>query len=82
MQSSWDAEIDNHKGPHWILTIFPNGKLILTTPDPITQQAHDQARAVISDWMGAEGHEALIIGDCLVNLQSIRPQEFTLAEQT
>lgn len=76
MPSSWDGE--NHKGPHWILTIFPNGKLVLTTAEHIPLETVEHVRELLTKWLASDQQAPLIIGDCLVQLTPVNPREVTI----
>jgi hypothetical protein len=56
-----------HKGPHWTLVIFPDGKMLFTTPDVVHPQVIEMARKLWAEWLtsGQEG-QALFLGDCRI----------------
>ena len=76
MLSSWDGE--THKGPHFTLTVFPNGKTILTTPDLIPSAKVEEMARFIQRWLTSTDNYPLVIGDCVVHLTPVNPREFVL----
>lgn len=75
--SSWVAE-DRHKSAHFILTIFPDGKLILTTPDQLQPEQFLVIKELFRDWMNSEVSFPLVIGDCLVRVQTVDAREIVV----
>lgn len=78
-QSSWDAEV--HRDPHWILTVWPGGKLVLTTPSEVSQEVFYHVSTVFQEWLASEDNHPLIIGDCLVQVMAVPPQEVVVERE-
>lgn len=74
-QSSWPVE--NHKGPHYTLTIFPGGKLVLTTPDTIDDDQLENVSIRMARWLKSTD-DPLILGDCVVQMMVVAPGEVTV----
>ena len=70
--SSWPDE-HAHTGHHYSLLVFPDGRVILTTPDELEAEDFDFVRAIFQDWVSTPGSDPLIIGSCKVILQPIAP---------
>lgn len=77
--SSWDGEA--HHGPHFILTVFPGGKIVLTTPDTINQAMMDNISALFRRWLAEPDPFPLVIGDCLVQMMLVPVTEVTVEQQ-
>ncbi len=72
--SSWLAEDAHaHKSPHFLLLVYPDGRLILTTPDILSDEQFGAIQAVFNDWLENSDSKPLMIGDCQVVMQSLRP---------
>ena len=78
MPSSWDG--DAHKGPHYTLTIFPNGKTVLTTPDRLREDELDRVMGAFQNWLRDPSSAPLVIADCLVHMTTVNPREFVVEE--
>lgn len=72
-QSSWDGEA--HGGPHFVLTIFPGGKLVLTTPSEVPDDQFERISRIFANWLKSEDTYPLIIGDCVVQMMTIGAKE-------
>ena len=57
--------LDRHADAHFVMTVFPNGRVALTTPSKLTTTEHDEVRALVKAWLDGE-HEALVISNCVV----------------
>lgn len=77
--TSVDDYFENHSSPHWILTLTPKGKMLLTTPDKIDMATMEHVSGVVQRWLTAEDQYPLVIGDCLVQLVQMEPVEVSVA---
>lgn len=73
-----DDEQHSHRGAHFTLTIFPNGKMLLTTPDRLSNEQFEVVSKMVGHWMGDESYAPLIIGQCKVILAAAVPSEVTV----
>ncbi len=72
--NTWlDEDAHAHKDHHFLLILYPDGRLILTTSDKLSDEEFDQIQAVMTDWVESSDSKPLIIGDCLVTFQTLRP---------
>lgn len=69
------SDVERHAGPHYVLTIWPDGKLVLTTPSAITNDDFDHVNRVFQQWLSSEETYPLVIGNCLVQMQSLPVKE-------
>lgn len=72
--SSWDGS-DRHSGPHFVLNVFPGGKLILTTTDRIDTPMMNAISAMFRDWLNGEQSFPLVIGSCRVSITAVPAEE-------
>lgn len=73
-RSSWDADEENHSGPHFILTVFPGGQMVLTTPDELDEKLFIQIQNLFSAWLAADSSFPLVIGNCVVQFAATSPK--------
>lgn len=64
-QPSFSAAEHSHKGPHFTLTIFPDGKLLLSTPDAIGPEMLRRITEMFQAWLDGK-QPGLILGSCVV----------------
>jgi hypothetical protein len=64
----------SHSGPHFTMTVFPDGRLILTTPDNLDIGQFEQIKALMGDWINAERPFPLVIGQCQVIFSPVEPR--------
>lgn len=57
--------VDRHSDKHFILTVWPDGKIALTTPDSLTLAEMADVRALVKTWLDRDT-EVLVIGNCHV----------------
>lgn len=62
---------ENHSGAHWTLTIYPDGRTILSTPEAIDMQDFERVREIYSRWVEAKSNDPLIIGNCVVQFIAV-----------
>jgi len=67
--SSWDGS-DRHRGAHFSLLVFPDNRMILTTPDTLEQREFDQVQAIMREWLEADRPYPLVIGGCIVHIRT------------
>lgn len=70
--SSWG---DSHEGPHFTLTTFPDGKMILTTPSYLTEDEFNAISALFNQWVASPDPYPLVIGNCKVAFAATAPRE-------
>lgn len=71
--SSWLDDTHAHTGKHFLLVLYPDGRLILTTPDILSKEDMDMIQAVFNDWVENSDSRPLMIGNCQVIMQTLRP---------
>lgn len=81
MPSSWDGREENHSSPHYVLTVWPNGKCVLTTPSTVDAETFENVSRIVQRWLVADDNYPLIIGDCVVQMQAVPIQEMTVVQQ-
>jgi len=62
---------ENHAGAHWTLTIYPDGRTILSTPEAIDLQDFERVKEVYNHWVEHNGTDPLIIGNCVVQFIAV-----------
>jgi hypothetical protein len=62
---------ENHNGAHWTLTIYPDGRTVLSTPNDIDLQQFERVREIYQEWVHNDGSAPLIIGNCVVQFISV-----------
>ncbi|HEX5016494.1 MAG TPA: hypothetical protein VFX15_02785 [Actinomycetes bacterium] len=77
MQNSWDGD-DKHEGPHFTLTVFPDGKAILTTPDDVEPDQFESIQTMMRQWVADKANRPLFIGKCVVQVMALPLHEFNV----
>lgn len=72
-QSSWPGE--NHRDPHYTLTVFPGGKTVLTTPSDVNDKEFGRIHEIFANWLASDDNYPLIIGNCIVQMTRVPPVE-------
>lgn len=73
--------VENHRDPHWILLIWPDGKLVLTTADDIDDSQFAVVSKLVHEWAHSTDNEPLVIGNCLVQMQPVVVREVSVERQ-
>jgi hypothetical protein len=59
-----------------VLTVFPDGKLILSSPGDISPEKYDHIARTFQEWLLSDEPYPLVIGDCVVQMTAVSPQQF------
>jgi hypothetical protein len=70
-----------HAGPHFNLIVFPDGKLILTTPDQLDMGQFEHIKTLMADWLASDQGHPLVIGACTVSLAAVVPTSFEVRHE-
>ena len=73
LPNTWPGE-HAHRGPHFTLLVWPDGRLILATPDELSEQQFLTIREAFNQWTADPSSDPLMIGACQVVFQPLAPQ--------